>query len=399
MDEPLWFGHLARIKDGCKLSITDLAKDVAGYIAIFRRVFPHVKVGDIEPFANAGQPSDWLDQIRQWIVAFHAATGDTLAFFHADMGWDATWHQQLAGLVRLLHAQRVKFGIIYNGSPDDPNGVVWTQHAEERFLAAEADPALVPAQAILQTWMQHPLHMLPDTQPGTMTWLVNRYAAAATHVSLRRIGDRLEGQLTGADGQPLSGRQLRVMAVDRNDALAPTMRTLSGTVPKGAAGAVFALRINRECACSGPVDVTIGPLRYRDGDTGAEVVRKFAVPGTGRAGGTHIVAPKGHIVFNTTPGWRVTQGDRFSIQIPLDASETSMHSGYVALIFLSMPGREVRRLSIPLTPSTLPLGQATTDRAGNFAFALPASWRLGAPGIRAEFPGSDSNRPASASIH
>ena len=124
-----------------------------------------------------------------------------------------------------------------------------------------------------------------------MTWLVNRYAAAETHLTVRRVGDRLEGQLTGPDGAALPGQRIEVMAEDIHDAGRPADRALSGTVPEGVENALLILRINTECDCSGPVNVTLGSARYRDERNGHEVVRTFTVSGAAETPlGIHISA-------------------------------------------------------------------------------------------------------------
>jgi hypothetical protein len=127
-----------------------------------------------------------------WADAYRGAAGVPLAFLQADVQWDGPWRDQLTDLRARLLKQSIKFGIIYNGDVDDQTGLAWTRHTEQRFAEIEAAPALIPDQAVLQTWMAHPTHMLPETQPGTMTWLVNRYVAAETHLAVHRVGERLE---------------------------------------------------------------------------------------------------------------------------------------------------------------------------------------------------------------
>ena len=178
MDEPLSMGHRYSGPHACHAAITAIARDVASNVTAVRNVFSDVQVGDIEPFGFTDPQASWLDDLAQWIAAYRATTGENLAFLHLDMDWHQDWRAQLAALAPMLKATGIKFGIIYDGDPGDTNDTIWTRHAEERFAAVEADPALAPDQAILQTWMRYPAHMLPETQLGTMTWLVNRYAAA-----------------------------------------------------------------------------------------------------------------------------------------------------------------------------------------------------------------------------
>src|SRR5690242_8854167 len=74
MDEPLWFGHNYDGANGCRTSIADIAQDVAAKVVAIRRSFPAVRVGDIEPVGQK-EPSEWLDQVAEWMSAYRAAVG------------------------------------------------------------------------------------------------------------------------------------------------------------------------------------------------------------------------------------------------------------------------------------------------------------------------------------
>ena len=333
MDEPLWFGHQVRGANACHASIDDVARDVAFNIAAYRRVFPSVQVGDIEP-AGMSAPAEWVDEIMQWALAYRQATGGSLAFFDADVTWDGPWRRQLPVLASRLHAAGIKFGIIYDGGPGDQTGLAWTLHAEELFAEVEFGLRLTPDQAILQTWMPQPDHMLPETEPGTMTWLVNRYAAAPARLDLRRVNTRLEGELTGLAGRPIGGAPITLAAESFGDWTAPAVHTLSGRVPSNAPTAIFALRINAECHCSGPADIGVGPMLYRDDRTGATVRQAFQGPEGTAAALVHFQARPGQAITQNVQRFPVMPGDPFTIQVPMRTDPASEDSGYVALIFL-----------------------------------------------------------------
>ncbi len=175
MDEPLWFGHVVNRRDIPQATIAEVAQDVARQVAILRRYFPAVKIGDIEPVGDRGAPSDYLAEIDIWMTEYETATGHNLDFFHADMTWGARSVKELQDLARLVHGRKIAFGVIYNGSPKDATDVDWTRAAMRH--AIEVERSLIPDQAILQTWMAHPRLALPETKEGTMTSLVNEYAA------------------------------------------------------------------------------------------------------------------------------------------------------------------------------------------------------------------------------
>jgi hypothetical protein len=175
MDEPLLYGHVYSGPNACRSSLPELAREVAAQVATIRRIFPDAKIGEDEPVGGK-DPADWMDEITQWLRAYHDAVGEPLGFLHADIQWNGPWQQQLAALRNRIRPMGVRLGIIYNGDPSDQSGVVWVRHAEARFMAIEADPAMIPDDAVLQSWHEHPMHNLPESDPGTMTYLVDRYA-------------------------------------------------------------------------------------------------------------------------------------------------------------------------------------------------------------------------------
>lgn len=399
MDEPLWFGHMSNSPLGCHLSITEVASGVATSIRVLQHYFPNVVIGDIEPLAVGNQPTDWLSQIAEWIVAYRAENGKNIAFFDTDTDWRRDWRPQYKILAPWLRAAGVKFGVIYDGDGDEADGRAWTQHAEERFSSLEGDPELLPDQAILQSWTPEPRFNLPDSRPGTMTSLINRYAAAETHIVLRQVDHGLQGRLTGPSEQPVPAQRLMVLAEDITNAGPPIDQTRSGTVPAEAARAVFALRINTECECSGPVDVTVGTMHYLDGERSERITRSFALPGGRDAfGGTKIVGPSGESFAFGTPPWPVTPGDHWTTQISMGASKTSAGSGYIAIIFLRADGREIKRARVDFTPAARLLGNVTTDAAGRFTFVPDASVLSVDAGFRVEFAGAPDYRLSAASI-
>jgi hypothetical protein len=64
--------------------------------------------------------------------------------------------------------QRVRCGQVRRGMDTTRRGPLDT---------LERDASLVPDDAIIQTWDRHPARFLPETQPGTLTYLVNRYGS------------------------------------------------------------------------------------------------------------------------------------------------------------------------------------------------------------------------------
>ena len=183
MDEPLYFGHFysgdpkdgqTSKRSGCHLSIDDIAKDAAKRIRDVRSVFPDVRIGDVEPLMEFSD-NEWAGVLSQWFDAFHAATGDHLAYFVLDLTWVKPWQGRMAQLTSLLHAKQVPLQVIYDGSGVAPSDRVWVDQAEQRFKEFEGANGLRPEGVRIQSWNKSPSRALPENDPGTLSNLVLRY--------------------------------------------------------------------------------------------------------------------------------------------------------------------------------------------------------------------------------
>jgi len=86
MDEPLFFAHRYGGPNSCRDPIEEVAQHVAAEAAALKKIFPAMRIGDIEPVAMPAS-QDWVEDIMRWVVAYRAATGEPLAFLHADVNW------------------------------------------------------------------------------------------------------------------------------------------------------------------------------------------------------------------------------------------------------------------------------------------------------------------------
>ena len=394
MDEPLWFGHASNGKNTCHSSIDDIVKNVATHVAIVKKVFPSVEIDDAEPIASPVQPNDWLAEISSFHRAYKQAVGQPLGAFDADLTWSGNWQPQLTQLAKNLHAAGMQFGIMFDGDDSDLAGVAWTTHAEERFTQVEADPAIVPDRAIIQSWATQPANMLPETAPGTMTYLVNRYLSREVVLTLRRDGGKLSGRLTDAAGKPVSGGKVDFIAVAGNSPTAKSPRNVSGEVPTTANKAVVALRVNTECGCSGPASIDLGAVTYRD--SGSNVTLQG--PLLPNRGDNIITANPGQVVSRNSAPFPVTPGSHFSFDVLMGATAASAHSGYIALVLLSASGAEVLRLRVPFQSASLNLGNSVSDSDGNLLMDLPANLSKSTTGFRARYAGGDGYRAATAEL-
>ena len=395
MDEPLWFGHVSNQKNSCHSPIDGIARNVAARVAVIEKVFPDVEVGDTEPLAAPEAPADWLDMISSWLAAYKQAAGKPLSFFDADLTWSADWQPQLASLATRLRAAKVAYGVIYDGDPTDKSGEAWVQNAENRFVQVESNPATMPDRAILQSWTLEPERMLPETAPGTMTYLVNSYSRRHVALTLKRQDSRLTGTLVDSSGTALAGKKVQLFLVGGSAAHIKSVRTLSNLVPAGGKSVIVALRINAECGCSGPARVDIGQVTYKDSKSNVVIQQPIL---TNPADNDFVAAPGQAVTRNSRP-IPVVPGDSFTLSVSMGATASSANSGYIALLFLSEDGRELERLRLPFTPAISDLGSTVTDASGVFSMPLAKEALVGGADYRVVFAGDSKNRPADASLH
>jgi len=387
MDEPLWGGHFSTQPGALQTPIAAIAKDVANQVATIHRYFPHAQVGDIEPLLGTAAPPDYVSEVLEWINAYQRAVGIPLAFFHSDLAWQNTESQtQLRQLSAEVRSNGIKFGIIYDGDSNDTTGVAWTTDAEERFADVEKDQAMVPDDAVLQTWDAQPNHALPETQPGTMTYLVKRYAAAETILSAHQTSYGFSARIT-SQGLLFRGAQLFAYEVDDGTLNLTSIPSLNGVVPAGATAALAALRINTECNCDAPANILLGPAQYVD-NTSNRVVTETLTPANQRI----ILAPGQSSLINSST-FPVTVGDAFTFSIPMQASYSSSNSGYVAIIFVNQAMKEITRMELPFQPGQQLIWAGPTNASGMVALKMPAPVP---PLVKFDFNGDSTHRLSSA---
>lgn len=176
MDEPVWFGHIFGTgsggRVGCRYPLPVLADQIAEKISTLRQYFPNIRVGDIEPVnANKWGGPQSIDDIVTFENLLRQRTGLAPAFVHADMAWAITgWQPLLEDLATRLHASGMRVGVICDGDANVGGDEAWVRQALQRCQATIADPKVRPDDLIVQTWEPLPTKMLPETDPGALTY-------------------------------------------------------------------------------------------------------------------------------------------------------------------------------------------------------------------------------------
>jgi len=136
-----------------------------------KRLFPNLKIGDIEPIP-------WTNNIPKFLDYYKLYAGFPLDFFHAEILQFDGWQESLRSLRHELDERGIEYGVLYNGSWKDclsGGNLAWTSAAIDLFRQVEVDPTIAPDTAVFQTWNKCPTHLLPETTPGTLTNVVYTY--------------------------------------------------------------------------------------------------------------------------------------------------------------------------------------------------------------------------------
>jgi len=153
----------------CHLDYAETARNAARNVAAVKEVFPRIGIGAIETQGTTPQAA------QKWAEAFRAATGQPFAFFHIDIGWKLNWHGPVENLAAAIHRLNIPLGIICNGTDDAPTDEAWIAGAQEHCRAIESDPKIRPDQLVFQSWVRHPTHIFPASDPGTFSHLLEDY--------------------------------------------------------------------------------------------------------------------------------------------------------------------------------------------------------------------------------
>lgn len=211
LDRPYALGHSDQGPSACGWAGRRIAREVAGYISAAREAFPDVQVGDVEPLSPDTRPTE----IERWIETFRQVIGSELAFFHLDVGAaGGEWTKTAKALESFCRSRGIPFGMVYAGQGGTDQ--TWSAVAEDRFVSYEAKAGGHPDEVIFQAAPGRPERMLPETQPGTLTHLVDRYFRSRTALDMELgpseyVGSlRASGTLLDASGRPISKATIRL---------------------------------------------------------------------------------------------------------------------------------------------------------------------------------------------
>ena len=162
-------------------------EETANFIALVRKQYPHVLIGDIEPY-----PYIPLPDLIQWIEALEKRLAEMgvrgLDFFRLDVDWvcftvrnQGSW-REVKKLEQYCRNRKLAFSLIYWASGYPDHGAA---RAGRRFDVVRLRDAAgvrlcgrgrVPDQYVIQSWIDAPSRSVPETDEFTFTRSVRDFS-------------------------------------------------------------------------------------------------------------------------------------------------------------------------------------------------------------------------------
>jgi len=405
-DEPYFFGAIADGTNACHYTADEVAANAKQSVDTLRTEFPDLVVGDIEVIpadatvVSGGTPdTSWLDGYQRWVDAWQRVTGEPLAFFDFDVAIDGDWRGSVEAMRRALKIRSVPFGLIYVGEGN--SDAEWVASAAQFASDYENKGGTVPDRRIFQSWIRFPTHALPETDPSTFTYAINRYFRPRTQVVMQSSGGTLRGQLsTVQPSNPVAGTTVAVTAVPLAATGLTETYSESGTIPVGTQSVVFGARVNTECAGGGATDVQLTDFVLNAGSTQLTADFSAQLQGWGYWGNPDVVAPTNgglHVVvsaseyigLNHEAQPLVADGAAYQLQARAALAQGEFGNGCLIAAFLDSGGAELSRASIFMVPQPVDLGTPVSASDGSFTQDMSS-----APAVDYElwatFAGTDS---------
>jgi len=370
---PYGFGHLwdDPRDDPCHWSVERVAAETSEFVSRLREIEPNVVVGGIEPLwvgMTAANLAEWMD-------AYEAAAGEPLGFLHLDVDWNRhDWPEVALEVEAEARARGVPFGMIYNGGDQFQDDEGWAQATADRMYLYEEVAGGRPDHVVIQSWFVQPARVLPDTDPSSLTGLINRYLGARTQLDVSTDGVSINARLTTIDGVPVSGGSLTLEAIPI-DGIPQTLER-HGTVPDDVDMAEVGIRLNTEGGGPGAADLLVYEVGYYDdGDTTNRVsdptfgyLAQFEIPGVsvddlGGRSVLRLTVDAGQEVNLGTNRFPVTPGTAYRLEVQAAVPGDSAEAGFAVVVFFRGENEMARHI-LALAPAAVSLAEVVTGSSG-----------------------------------
>ena len=368
-----------------------MARQIDAHVKVAKAIFPHILVGDIEHLSSFA-PKDY----EAWIELYHRVTGAYLPFLILDYDYKRpNWPHEVKELEDFAHSKGIRFGFIYKGGVfGATTDSEWMHDAENAILDYEVLAGGRPDQVLFQSWFRNPQFVLPETNPGAFTHLIDDYFRTRTSLKLSSVVTPLKGTLYALSDEPLPAAPIRISVKPIAGPGKVAQYQLTGIIPGCATEATLILRANDQCGeCRGESDVRVYGVTYReegkeksptsDGNFAfgirhlkpSPTVRLLAAdegPGTM----LQILVHSDQNAMVNLPPFPVTPGNRYTLTFTAKVSPISTGNGNFGLIFFKPnPGGDPPRLPmfrqiLSFEPAEILTQDLTTDNEGHFSLNL-----------------------------
>jgi hypothetical protein len=144
----------------------------------YKKLYPDVGIGEGIPIPAFTDQPDWQADLRHWLQAFKAATGQPLAFIQLDIDWNRNNWEHGVKAMSFLRSMNIPFGIIYNAPPAGATAMTneqWLESAKRNFVHIESEMGVMPDQVIFASWVKYPPRSVSDQSGLGEDYLVKQY--------------------------------------------------------------------------------------------------------------------------------------------------------------------------------------------------------------------------------
>jgi hypothetical protein len=406
MDEPLQFGYYATVPGACQYSVADLAANVAANINTVLALYPNAQIYEVETVPGAAGVPGWRDVMSNFQNLFAQATGNPIRGVETDIGWDTpAWIPALQDLRNYLRERNMRLGIIEDGSDVARSNLEATAAVVQHFEYMEGTLGIIPDFAEFTTWLAYPQYNMPETDPSTQTWEIDRYFRQRTLLQAQFVGQGAQGKLTDDQGKPIAGATINgyVPGVDFSQPLPTTV--IQEVVPANAVQAVMGIRLNAECLCAGVNDVLVGTLNYQETQGGTNSQSFLWTTSTGvyngviytgeSVGGTEVtrlITTAAQQFYPNSYYFPVTPGAQYSFTVPAATVGGDGWYGNVFLLWVDANGNGIVRVNVIPDPGKRLMSTATTAADGTFQLSNMPRVGPGSAPVTVEFAGDATHR-------
>lgn len=409
VDEPVWHTMAYPNGPGCYWPVRRTAANAAQNVAAIRAIFPNIKVGleenpDVPDFGAAGTVPLMVEFMDAWREYF----GEPLAFTVFEVNGNTDWQTAIPELRKATRARGIPFALFYRGWGNSPSNDDWMTEARLLFERYETRMDAPPESAFFYSWDNYPDHVLPETNPGAFTWLINSYFRDRSSLTMTANGTRVSGRLTDSRGAPVPGADV---AIGVRQSIGRGITGECGvhmTVPAATTRSVLQIYAGHHDG----TDLDVSSIRVTPSAGGSPVTFDFTHGLTGwTMAADRTVEPvisQNTLQIRTTGDqylWLnltlpLTPGASYDVRLNTRVSASSVGGGSFRVIFLNSANTTTGAKYIPFEPAVFPLAQARTAADGTFQanLDLPANLRAAGVVAQADYAGSDTRWPATSSV-